>query len=370
MSNVDLIYQLIRKDLTAEGWEQADIELAISECVQERVETGANDNTLCAKEMSYLKKDSLQIIAIVIGKSKNKLSIDKLTDTSKYLLNKLFSPIKKVFFRLIHIIGKFFKGMLRFFKRIWKYFLSLIVLGALIGGSFAAVKFYRLNTAIESIESNIKSPNDSIKTEFAFFVLDKSHDWGFKNISNDDISNRLQEYRDSSFRLIESKAYAGHPKWQYRLGQIYFWADKNYYFDKRDLEKAAFWWNESASQGYCDAYHNLGMAYLEGFGVKKDIRKAIELLKLGAEYGFVLSQIQYGVFFEEGVIIDIRDQQRIPSRLNPEYNELYDTSYAKGLDPNYEVLIPKDIEQAKAWWRKAAAQGSENAKERLQKVYN
>ena len=36
---------------------------------------------------------------------------------------------------------------------------------------------------------------------------------------------------------------------------------------------------------------------------------------------------------------------------------------------DYEVLIPQDIEQAKYWWQKAAAQGNEYAKELLQKVY-
>lgn len=36
---------------------------------------------------------------------------------------------------------------------------------------------------------------------------------------------------------------------------------------------------------------------------------------------------------------------------------------------DYETLVPKDIEQAKYWWKKAAAQGNEVAKERLQKIY-
>ena len=37
--------------------------------------------------------------------------------------------------------------------------------------------------------------------------------------------------------------------------------------------------------------------------------------------------------------------------------------------PDYKTLIPKDIEQAKYWWKKSAAQGNEQAKERLQKIY-
>ena len=49
------------------------------------------------------------------------------------------------------------------------------------------------------------------------------------------------------------------------------------------------------------------------------------------------------------------------------YNK-YDL-YAWKEVPDYEILIKKDIEQAKYWWKKAAAQGNEVAKERLQKIY-
>ena len=36
---------------------------------------------------------------------------------------------------------------------------------------------------------------------------------------------------------------------------------------------------------------------------------------------------------------------------------------------DFETLIPQDIEKAKYWWNKSAAQGNEYAKELLQKVY-
>ena len=34
---------------------------------------------------------------------------------------------------------------------------------------------------------------------------------------------------------------------------------------------------------------------------------------------------------------------------------------------DYDTLVPKDIEQAKLWWKRSASQGNEIAKERLQK---
>ena len=38
--------------------------------------------------------------------------------------------------------------------------------------------------------------------------------------------------------------------------------------------------------------------------------------------------------------------------------------------PDYEVLLEKDIEQAKYWWGKAAEQGHSGAIDALQKIYN
>ena len=59
-SNVNLIYTLIQKDLKAEGWDDVSIAEAIAECQRERQATGADDSTICVKEMSYLSQESLQ----------------------------------------------------------------------------------------------------------------------------------------------------------------------------------------------------------------------------------------------------------------------------------------------------------------------
>ena len=61
--NVKLIYNLIQKDLKAQGWNDSDIAQAIAESQRERQTTGADDKTICVKEMSYLSQESLQIVA-------------------------------------------------------------------------------------------------------------------------------------------------------------------------------------------------------------------------------------------------------------------------------------------------------------------
>lgn len=283
------------------------------------------------------------------------------------------------------VIMAFFKGILkcilwlgRLLKKIWKYILGVVIIGGLIIGGVAAYDYYtytyipekKLNAAIEEIKVGINSPNDSIKTEYALYVLDKKHEWGFEDVSDYDISLVLYGYgyRESSFKLIESKAYAGEARWQYCLGQIYRWAETRYHYVQEDLTKAAYWWNEAASQNYTLAYNNLGIAYKEGEGVEVDLRKAVHYLKLGAEAGEDWAQRNYGDLFMEGVKIQIGSHKEIKPGYDPSLYNKYDL-YAWKEVPDYEILIKKDIEQAKYWWKKSAAQGNEIAKERLQKIY-
>ena len=61
--NVKLIYDLIQKDLKAQGWDDDAIAEAIAEAQRERQTTGADDKTICVKEMSYLSQESLQTVA-------------------------------------------------------------------------------------------------------------------------------------------------------------------------------------------------------------------------------------------------------------------------------------------------------------------
>ena len=292
-------------------------------------------------------------------------------------------------------IMAFLKGILkcilwigRLLKKIWKYILGLVIIGALIGGGLAAYDYYtytyipqkKLDAAIEEILVAINSPNDSIKTVYAFYVLDKKHKWGFDDVSDYDISSRLYDYRKSSFQIIESKAYAGEACWQYRLGNIYYWSDTHYHYVQEDLTKAAYWWNEAASQNYTSAYNNLGLAYKDGYGVEIDLRKAVHYLKLGAEAGEDFAQRNYGDLFVDGVSIKVGSHKEVRSTKDYYYgsnNNIVSKRYEGGhcitryyveVD-DYENLVPKDIEQAKYWWKKAAAQGNEVAKERLQKIY-
>lgn len=271
--------------------------------------------------------------------------------------------------------------------RTCKILFAVVVVAIILGGGALGLSYYydeyipkkKLDAAVEEIISNIKSKNDSIKAKYALFVLVKNHQWGYEGVSDYDITSRLIDYRERSFKFIESKAYGGDPKWQFRLGQMYRWADNRYYYVQQDLTKAAYWWNEAASNNYIQAYNNLGIAYKEGQGVDVDMRKAVEYLRKGAEAGEDWAQMNYGDLFMEGVIVKSGSHKEIYTTMDYQFSNDYIRSYYTNDDrkvyvkerevDDYDTLIPKDIEQAKSWWEKSAVQGNENAKERLQKIY-
>ena len=133
-------------------------------------------------------------------------------------------------------------------------------------------------------------------------------------------------------------AFAGDAKCQLYLGCIYFDQSKfkNYegcpYYEKsRDnWEKAAYWLQEAAKNGNTEAFTMIGICYKEGRGVAVNDVKAYKWLKKGAETGNSYAQLACGDILQKNGHID----------------------------------------QAKYWWMRAAAQGNEMAKERLQKIYN
>lgn len=73
--NVKLIYDLIQKDLKAQGWEDEAVNEAIAESQRERLSTGADDKTICVKEMSYLSQESLQLLASMMDNKQVKGNI-------------------------------------------------------------------------------------------------------------------------------------------------------------------------------------------------------------------------------------------------------------------------------------------------------
>ena len=271
------------------------------------------------------------------------------------------------------------------FKLLFFIVLALVVFGCFWGYNYYVNTYLpekHLNDAVSDVKSKFNSDNYSIKAEYAFYLLEKNHKWGYDGVNDADINLKLKEYQDSSFQYIEAKAFSGEPDMQYLLGNLYCWGDKRYNFVNSDEVKAAYWWNEAAKNGYIKAFNSLGIAYKKGIGVEVDLVKAVECLKKGAEAGDDMAQMNYGDLFLDGVKVKVGSHKETRKNVgyyrgnhNRKIREYYDLSihetvtiYEVDVD-DYEELIPVDLEQAKSWWQKSAEQGNQQAKDKLQKIY-
>lgn len=242
-----------------------------------------------------------------------------------------------------------------------------------------------LDYACNDILAKFRSSDKAISLEYSRKILlnewafyDDLETWGYDKVPNRYITERMHSYRNEAFKKIESEAYNGDPRIQYLLGHIYIGKYVNQYrgvgnsiiYEREysiqpDTIKAVYWWNEALKQGFVPAFNSMGIAYKLGWGVDKDMKKSIEYLKKGAESGDAKAQCNYGDLLRDGVKINtgshvVKEPQYI-------YGHYYGTENVTIQDSL--IILPQDIAQAKYWWGKAAAQGNQIAKERLQKIY-
>lgn len=291
--------------------------------------------------------------------------------------------IKKTLLYVYSLLNYYFK----FIVRIWRYLVVGLSLIIAIFICYLGYDYYtneyipkkKINNAIVDITHKFYTSKDSIKCDYAMKILSMETEWGYEGVNDWYIYNRSEDLRSEALNFIKSQAENGCARCQYGLGQLYFF-HKAYGFEK-DETKAAYWWNEAAQNGYTKAYNNIGMAYKDGIGVKQDLRKAVEWLKKGAETGYDYAQKNYGDMFRNGVKIKIGTHKETRSTTNYIYGDnvirvVWDGRidshryyYLEEVDDSL-TLVPKDIEKAKYWWKKAAEQGHSGAKENLEKIYN
>jgi TPR repeat protein len=107
--------------------------------------------------------------------------------------------------------------------------------------------------------------------------------------------------------------------------------------------------------------------YYDGNGVEQDYDKAVYWKKLSAEKGNDLAQLLLGDYYRDGIKVETGyEWVKIP-----DYTGYYNWTYKLGYEKKtiYKTILKQDIDSAKYWWHKSAAQGNETAKERLEKIY-
>ncbi|HRD68406.1 MAG TPA: tetratricopeptide repeat protein [Candidatus Competibacter sp.] len=97
-------------------------------------------------------------------------------------------------------------------------------------------------------------------------------------------SGKILENQEVALALFEEAAFAGLVKAQYLLGAIYATDPK-----RIDLIRSANWYTMASNNGDAEASYNLGLMYLNGDGVTKDINNGVVLIEKAADAGFELA---------------------------------------------------------------------------------
>lgn len=351
-----------------------------------KIDEDASFCTYCGKEQSVVNSEKL------IKSSGQNSSLQNFFITA---LNWFRKRCRNLVAQLKNIIPRFTDDQKQLHKKRLRRFgwisLSVLVLALLIAGGIWGYNYYNedylpqkmLDEACDDVINKFSSEEDSIVIEYSKKILQNETYWGYDGVSNYDITDRMSSLREIALQNIETIAEKGNSRVQFLLGNIYYGytsrTGEQIFAINPNKFKAVYWWNEAAKREYVVAYNNMGLAYENGEGVDKDIRKAVEYFKLGAEKGEPYAQANYGRLFRDGVRIKVGSHKEEYTTMEYQFDNEYKRSYytsdwrkvyvkERTVD-DYKWLVPKDIEKAKYWWTKSAEQGNEYAKEMLQKVY-
>ena len=231
----------------------------------------------------------------------------------------------------------------------------LLLLGFWLFGLYQTSKWTKEDERREIIAMKDISKADSIARVLFQEYADRIHRYDF------DGNQCSYPHIEKGIEILRNAAEKGDADAQFTLGAIYAGAHyefHNPYFrdgitmlgEEVDLSRAAYWYTLSANQGHKKALNNLGIAYKKGYGVKKDLVKATEYIRKSAEMGNALAQRNYGDMFRDGEV-------------------WFKTGPDSKSGESFLIKVKPNIESAKEWWEKALQNGNDNAKSRLEKIY-
>lgn len=218
--------------------------------------------------------------------------------------------------------------------------------------------------------------NDSIKFEYCYNICDSLF-YQFHEADEDTL------YR-LAWDMMKVLAYNGYAKAQHIIaGRYYgFWYDSQYLNREKyrnrdgyevyenpfiDLDKAAYWYQEAAFQGFAPAMRFLALCYYEGEGVERNFFKAVYWMKKAVEKDDAWAYYYLGIFYEES--IQIRSGEHWEKEPDAYYYNWHSKSGYQKVD-DYKTIIPHNIDSAKFYWKKALSLGCNAAKDKLEKIYD
>ena len=172
------------------------------------------------------------------------------------------------------------------------------------------------------------------------------------------------EQREEAKQVAEA-AHQGDTVAQYNLGVMYL----NGYGVAQNSTEAVKWFRKAAEHGHALGQNNLGVMYQNGYGVAQDYKEAIKWYRKAAMQGEALGQNNLGSMYlnSYGVYQDDKEAAQW-FRKAAEQGEVLGQHNLGVMYLNGYGVYQNDMEAAK-WFRKAAEQGNADAQYRLGEMY-
>lgn len=167
---------------------------------------------------------------------------------------------------------------------------------------------------------------------------------------------------------VETKAFAGSAEAQHDLAAIYTAGHAGV---KTDYARAHAWFLESALQGVANARYNLGVLYHQGLGVEKDVATAINWYGAAAALGHPEAQYNLGIAHIEGIGTGYDPKAAATFFENAARSGILEAAYNLGLIYENGLLNgERNVDHALYWYKKAADQGSPEARAAMNQLQN
>lgn len=178
----------------------------------------------------------------------------------------------------------------------------------------------------------------------------------------------------TALKIFEDVASKGNSEYQYLLGSAYLNGETGI---SQDLERAKYWLEKSANQGWVDAQMELVGLYLYGKGdtFKKDNKKAFYWTEQAAKYNHVGSQQTLAIMYFDGlgVPVDLSKflywTQKAANNGEPVAQYNLGLVHMNALPEVAHLNIPMDLKKGVALIEKSAWQGYAKAQFYLGKIY-
>jgi len=141
-------------------------------------------------------------------------------------------------------------------------------------------------------------------------------------------------------------------------------------FASGNYEQALRLWLPIAEKDDHKAQYNLGILYMKGLGVEKNLKTAFIWYKRAAANGNTDAMYNLGIMYDQGRVI-----YRSPKDATKWWKKAAELGNAAAqfniaVEYAYGRSLGKDVDKAMMWWKKSAQQGHKDSRAALYRVYS